>query len=180
VAAATSVPRPLELVFFEETGRHGFQVMMLTHLPVIHCGRMNSALDFLAGAPALLDTLAKATPMPSYVWYIPMRLGYSPMLDAAADLVFTAAGHLLTSPRSHKHFELMRKYGVALSAVRSAIIDPLESLSADTLAAISLLSTWEVRCRMEGMSLVADASRSVFTRRRSPHGSTTTEGCTGS
>ena len=82
--------------------------------------------------------------MPSYLWYIPKRLGLNEVLDSAADLVFTAAANLLTPPDEDKMLPLMKKYGKALTYLRRAIEDPADSMSVDTLAAVALLASWEV------------------------------------
>ena len=109
------------------------------------CGRTNDLLDLIAGSAVLRSTLEQAEPMPSYLWYIPKRLGHNKVLDSAVDLVFNATANLLTPPDEDKMLPLMKKYGQALAYLRSAIEDPVESMSVDTLAAVALLASWEVR-----------------------------------
>src|SRR3569833_1083081 len=87
---------------------------MLTPLSVTHCGRFKSSLNRLAGHPALIRTLQVAQVMPSFIWYLPSRLGFSPILDAAVDLVFSAAGCLLTPASEAKHLVLLWLFGVFL------------------------------------------------------------------
>jgi hypothetical protein len=101
-------------------------------------------LDWLPGNPAVATTLSAADIMPSYVVYIPQRLGGNLVLDSAVDLVFSAAGHLTSSPALARPADLIQKYVSAISFLRDAIFDPIQSMSAEVLAAVSLLSIWEV------------------------------------
>ena len=107
-------------------------------------GRTTELLGLIAGTALLKGTLQQAEPMPSYLWYIPRRLGLSEVLDTAVDLVFTAASHLLLPSDEDRMLGLIKKYGKALTYLRHAIEDPVASLSADTLAAVALLASWEV------------------------------------
>ncbi|KAH8899333.1 hypothetical protein GQ53DRAFT_816488 [Thozetella sp. PMI_491] len=142
-ASPLYAPRAFSAVIGDGPTRLGFEIMMLSHLPVIHCGRMRSCLALLPGSSLLKRTLQKAEVMPSYVCYIPQRLGWSPVLDSAVDLVFTAAGHLALPPRDTLQFVLLKKYDVALRHVQAAILDPKRSKEVDVLASVLLLSAYE-------------------------------------
>lgn len=73
-------------------------------------------------------------------------MGHSQVLLSAADLAFTAAGYLARPSHDAKaSVVLMRKLGVAVTSLQAAISDPDECMSADVLAAVSLLSSYEVR-----------------------------------
>jgi hypothetical protein len=137
-------PQSLDGLLLDELVHEGFNLMMVSHLAVVHCGRMQSCLELLPQDPGLLDTLRAGEVMPSYIAYIPQHIGKSRALDRVVDLVFTAAG-LLTLPRGVlPPLQLMRKYGTALAELRESILDPVESLSAEVLAACLLLGTYEV------------------------------------
>jgi hypothetical protein len=125
--------------------RLGFEVMMRTHLSVVHCGRMMSCIKTLPGSAALGNALRTYEIMPSYVWYIPRHMGKSRCLDSAVDLVFSAAGYLAMPPHPDVQSSLMRKSLLALSTLQMAIQDPVESMSVEVLAAVSLLSSYEVK-----------------------------------
>lgn len=67
------------------------------------------------------------------------------MLDSALDLALTAAAYLAMPSHDPKAgVILMRKLGVAVASLKVAISDPVECISADVLAAVSLLSSYEV------------------------------------
>jgi hypothetical protein len=102
-------------------------------------------LDHQLDSIALTRTMQKAEIMPSYISYIPQHMGLSPALDSAVDCVFTAASYISVAPTSEaKQLGLLRKYGTALTYLREAIQDPVQSMSAEVLAAVSLLSSYEV------------------------------------
>lgn len=118
--------------------------MMLSHLSVVHCGRLRGCLDIIPGWNAMPRTIRNSKPMPSYVWYLPSRIGSSRALDSAVDLTLTAAGYLVMPASDPKaELVLMKKLGVAVAALTDAISDPKESMSAEVLAAVSLLSAYE-------------------------------------
>jgi hypothetical protein len=142
--ASFLIPRPLDKVFSSALVRQGFEVMMISHLAVVHCGRTQNCLELIPQDPGVLQSLRIGDIMPSFVAYIPQHLGNSRALDSVVDLVFTAAG-LLTAPRnSFPQLELMKKYGAALAELREAILDPVKSLTVEVLAACCLLSVYEV------------------------------------
>lgn len=125
--------------------RQGFEILMLSHISVVHCGRLRFGLDVVPGCDALPRTLRVAQPMPSYVWYLPPRMGHSEVLDSAFELTSTAAAYMARPSHDPKaSVALMRKLAVAVSALKRAISDPEECMSADVLAAVSLLSSYEV------------------------------------
>jgi hypothetical protein len=130
-------------IMADEKVRRGFEVMMRTHIPIVHCGRMDSCLDILSGTPAMHRTLQNSPIMPSYVIYIPQRMGHSRVLDSAIDVVFSAAGALVSLPTEGARLELIRKYGASLKYLHDSILDPEQSMTAEVLAAASLLSCYE-------------------------------------
>ncbi len=104
--------------------------------------------------------------MPSYICYIPQRLGHSVVLDATVDLVFTAAGHLAMTPSDQTKPLLMKKYDVVLRHLQKAILDDDRSREVDILAAVSLLSSYEVRSRSPATDVLANLP-SVLTQPQS-------------
>jgi hypothetical protein len=75
-------------------------------------------------------------------------MGHSRVLDSALDLALTAAAFLaMPSVDIKASVILMRKLGVAVASLKAAISDSEECMSADVLAAVSLLSSYEVGIR---------------------------------
>ncbi|OJJ50390.1 hypothetical protein ASPZODRAFT_57642 [Penicilliopsis zonata CBS 506.65] len=69
---------------------------------------------------------------------IPPRLGESPALDASADALISA--HVsFSSCRGTTSVHALTKYSRALQALRSALDDPIQAVSSNTLCAVMLL-----------------------------------------
>jgi hypothetical protein len=118
---------------------------MKSNLPAVNVARLHGAMDAPPDLAALSRTLEAAEIMPSYIAYLPSRMGFSRALDAAADCVFAAAACVATlNVTERAQLGLLRKYGRALTLLREAIMDPVESMSAEVLGAVSLLSVYEV------------------------------------
>lgn len=175
----SEVPRPIAatgppVISGSAVSRMGFQILVTSHIPMIHCGRLNNLLaSGPLDGPALAHTLRTAVPVPSWVWYLPARLnvshagsngggsvvkagtsstaavGDSPAsaaLDAAADCTFTVAGRIADPDPSAHDLDAVRRYTIAVACLRSAIEDEQEAMRAEVLAAVCLLSIREVRC----------------------------------
>jgi hypothetical protein len=136
---------PFPPVASTEIAQQGFYLLLCTHLPVMHVARLHRGLEVPQDAIALTRTLEMAEPVPSYMPYIPQRLGLNPALDSAVDCVFSAASYIAASfSHEQRQVLLSRKYTLALSYLREAIEDPILAMSAETLAAVALLGSYEV------------------------------------
>jgi hypothetical protein len=110
----------------------------------MHSGRVHGLLEAPFDGVAISALMSKGEVVPSYISYIPERIGNSLVLDSAVDCLFTAAGIVARASLTDQHDGLLDKYGVALSHLRNAIQDPVHWMSPDVLAAVSLMASFEV------------------------------------
>jgi hypothetical protein len=129
-------------------------------------------------------TLLDSKIIPTFIAYVPERLGRSKALDSAADCLFSAASQFLRPPDEAKEKDLLRRYGSALFHLQGAIGDPVESMSAEVLGAVALLSSHEV-CNdipsfgrnVQSLTKRSAKNSSAYKRRTSRRGSITSEVC---